>query len=118
LARKIVVQVLCDRCGEDVQSEDAVEFSVDGVAYRADLCPTHKADFTAALDPFVRSAERIEGRLRAAARRPARSSSSSRSADELSAIRSWAREQGYAVSDRGRIARDIQEAYERRESAG
>jgi len=118
VARKIVVQVSCDRCGREVDGEDPVELSFGGVDYRTDLCADHAAELKAALTPFLESAERVDGRRRggarpaegkATARRPAR-----RDPMQVAAIRAWARANGYEISDRGRIPREVEEAYNAR----
>ena len=116
MARKIVVQVSCDRCGRDVDNETPVELSYSGVDYRTDLCREHADELTALLEPFLGPAERVEGRRRSStgadgrsARRPTR-----RDPAQVSAIRVWARENGYEVSDRGRIPREVEDAYNSR----
>jgi hypothetical protein len=120
VARKIVVQVSCDRCGGEVDSENPVELSFGGADFRTDLCRTHAAELQAALDPFLAVAERIEGRRRSAAlagrtgadgapKRPTR-----RDPIQVAAIRGWARENGYEISDRGRIPREVEDAYNNR----
>jgi hypothetical protein len=121
VARKIVVQVSCDRCGSEVDSENSVELSFGGVDFRTDLCRDHAAELGAVLDPFLSVAERVEGRRRAlppagaraadgrATRRPTR-----RDPIQVAAIRSWARDNGYDISDRGRIPREVEDAYNRR----
>ena len=114
MARKIVVQVSCDRCGREIDSEDPIELSFDGTSYRTDLCEDHAAELAAALDPFLSSAERVEGRSRVA--RPADGRSTTRRPTrrdpmQVAAIREWARANGYEISDRGRIPRDVEEAY-------
>jgi hypothetical protein len=119
MARKIVVQVSCDRCGREVDNESPVELSYGGVDYRTDLCREHADELAAVLEPFLGPAERVESRRRSggggaggdgrSARRPSR-----RDPAQVSAIRTWARENGYEVSDRGRIPREIEDAYNAR----
>ena len=118
MARKIVVQVSCDRCGSDVLTEKPVELTYGGVAYRTDLCPTHASELAAALEPFLQMAERVMARRGAPIasrpldnrpRRPAR-----RDPIQVGAIRTWARANGYEVSDRGRIPREVEDAYNAR----
>jgi hypothetical protein len=119
VARKIVVQVSCDRCGGEVDTDKAVELSFGGVDYRTDLCAQHAAELTAALDPFLSVAERNDTRRRSSlapgrpsdgqVRRPTR-----RDPAQVGAIRTWARANGYEISDRGRIPREVEDAYNRR----
>jgi hypothetical protein len=121
VARTIVVQVSCDRCGSDVDSENPVELSFGGADFRTDLCRDHAAELSAALDPFLSVAERVEDRRRGPVgtasrvsdgritRRPTR-----RDPIQVAAIRGWARENGYDISDRGRIPREVEDAYNTR----
>lgn len=118
MARKIVVQVSCDRCGREVESDDPVELSFDGVDYRTDLCADHAAELQSALTPFLESAERVDRRRRATARpsdgkAPARRPTR-RDPSQVAAIRAWARANGFEISDRGRIPREVEEAYNAR----
>lgn len=57
------------------------------------------------------------GRGAGSARRPRKSAAASAPAD-LAAVRTWAREQGLQVSDRGRVSNAVLEAYRQRETAG
>lgn len=115
VARKIVVQVTCDRCGREVENETPIELSYSGVDYRTDLCQQHADELSRTLEPFISSSERLESRRRSgsgasSARRPTR-----RDPAQVSAIRAWARENGYEISDRGRIPREIEDAYNARD---
>jgi hypothetical protein len=120
VARKIVVQVSCDRCGREVDSEKPVELSFGGVDFRTDLCREHTAELSAALDPFLSVAERVETRRRPtpSAARPADGSPvrrpTRRDPIQVAAIRTWARSNGYDISDRGRIPREVEDAYNSR----
>jgi hypothetical protein len=120
VARKIVVQVSCDRCGGEVESEAPVELSFRGVDFRTDLCRVHGAELSTALEPFLSVAERVEARRRPApasrtgegtttVRRPTR-----RDPIQVAAIRNWARSNGYDISDRGRIPQEVENAYNNR----
>jgi Lsr2 len=51
-----------------------------------------------------------------ATRRSRRSAASESSAADLAAVRAWARENGYEVSDRGRVSNAILDAYRQRAS--
>jgi hypothetical protein len=119
VARKIVVQVSCDRCGGEVDSDKAIELSFGGVDFRTDLCKEHTSELSSALDPFLSVAERVDSRRRSTAtaprpadgqaRRPTR-----RDPIQVGAIRTWARANGYEISDRGRIPREVEDAYNNR----
>ncbi|BBX83724.1 histone-like nucleoid-structuring protein Lsr2 [Mycolicibacterium aubagnense] len=64
-----------------------------------------------ALKPYVEAATKVGGRR---GRRAAKSASTSGATpkEQLTAIREWARDEGYEVSDRGRIKAEIVEAFE------
>ena len=89
----------------------STSFSLDGVAYEIDLAPENVQRLRDALAPFIASARRTG----AGATRAARGGSRAKASDpaRLAAIREWARENGHAVSDRGRIAASAIEAYEK-----
>lgn len=118
MARKIVVQVSCDRCGREVDGENPIELAYGGVSYRTDLCADHAAELAEALDPFLSVAERVEARRRGAGRPSAdgrgQRSPVRRDPMQVAAIREWARANGYEISDRGRIPREVEEAYNAR----
>jgi hypothetical protein len=111
MARQVVVQVFCDIC-ESADSASAVEFSVDRSSFEIDLCAEHRAAFTSALAPYVSRARSARSRGGAptsavsSARRPTR-----RDPSQTEAIRRWAKEQGFAISDRGRIPAHVESAY-------
>ncbi|MFJ4167609.1 Lsr2 family protein [Microbacterium sp. NPDC089698] len=110
MARKIVHQLVDDIDGSvlEVGEGETVHFSLDGSAYEIDLTSAHAADLRAALAPFVSSGRRTQraatGRPSAAAKRPNRN-------PETAAIRAWAGDNGYKLSERGRIPADVIEAY-------
>lgn len=107
MAREIRV-ILTDDIdgGEGARS---VEFSLDKSAYSIDLSEANIAKLEAALAPYIAKAERV-GRRKAAST-GTRRSSASRSGGS-SAVREWARANGYTISDRGRVPGAVLEAYE------
>jgi hypothetical protein len=104
MARKIIESILDDLDGSEGAS--TVFFAFDGRSYEIDLSDENKDKLAQALQPFIDAA-----RTTSALRRPGPSSRGGQKQD-LNAIREWARANGYAVSDRGRIAADVVEAYE------
>ncbi len=98
---------------DDLDGSDAVEtvsFALDGVDYEIDLNDQHAGDLRNALALYVGHARRTGGR-----RRKASSSASSRASasngPSAADIRSWARENGWDVPERGRVSADVREAY-------
>jgi hypothetical protein len=102
MAQKITVVLEDDLDGGP--AAEAVRFAFDGTQYAIDLNAKNAKAFRKKLAPYIehaRKAGRGQRRLRT---RPSRE----RSGD----IRAWARDQGIAVSDRGRIPASVVEQYE------
>lgn len=89
------------------KAEETVRFSLDGVSYEIDLNEKNASQLREALAPWVGHARRAGGR-RTNAQRP---TGGGRRRSEGASIRAWAQEQGYKVSDRGRVSEEIREAY-------
>lgn len=88
---------------------ETVTFTYDNVEYSLDLSTKNRKKLDDALAPFIANATRLGGRR--APRSSVRVRSSRTGREQLQSIRQWAREQGYTVSDRGRVSQEIQEAY-------
>jgi hypothetical protein len=82
-----------------------VRFGIGGTEYEIDLSQAHKDALSAAVGPYVAVARKV-----ASARRPVRGARPAR--HDQSEVRTWAREQGLKVSDRGRIPADVLAQYE------
>jgi hypothetical protein len=82
-----------------------VVFGYQNASYEIDLTPQNKAKFEEALAPFIQAARRTPG---GAARRATRTTAHRL---DRAAIRTWAREQGIAISDRGRLSTEIINKY-------
>jgi nucleoid-associated protein Lsr2 len=85
-------------------ADETVRFGLGGTQYEIDLNKKNARAFRKQLAPYVEHARRA-GRGQ---RRPRNSSSRQRSGG----IRAWAKEQGIAVSERGRIPASVVEQYE------
>ena len=125
MARTTQVVVTCDLEDGEVSAADSVSFSYGGKTYTLDLCRRHLDEVKGALEGYAsagRSASRgARGRRRAAptgrvprATRPVAAPRGESQAE----IREWARAQGYAVGDRGRIPGEVRAAYEAAQSKG
>ena len=104
MARTTVVTIVDDIDGSE--GAETVTFSFGGQSYEVDLGTKNRDKFQKALQPFIDSG-RHAGRPGAA-----RSARTRASRGNSSAIRSWAAEQGLAVSERGRISASIVAQYE------
>lgn len=107
------------------EADGTTRFSVDEVFYEIDLGAENRKAFDEALAPFVKHA-RVTPRnqalqllgVRAASGVSTRQTRLSPSVSERAArreeddkIRAWARERGFEVSNRGRIAQSIRDMY-------
>lgn len=117
MARRIVHQLIDDLDGTVLEPGDGetVLFSIDGTAYEIDLTAEHAAALRAALEPFVAGGRALSapgGRRPRASRAGAHRTEASTSHLNLGAVREWARDNGYSVSDRGRVPSTVIAAYE------
>lgn len=106
MARRIIHQLVDDIDGTQLDDDqgETIHFGLDGKAYEIDLSAENARKLQDALAPFIKAGRRKGGSGSGAPRRR----SSSR---DIDAIRVWARENGFKVSDRGRIAADVEAAY-------
>jgi hypothetical protein len=116
VARHIVEHLVDEFDGSviDDDSGEIIEFSVSGVDYVIDLKAKNAAEFHKKLDYYIEHAARVGGRKRrASAAVPASTAAvTKRDPEQTRAIRQWASDEGYEISDRGRIPADIVEAFE------
>jgi Lsr2 len=104
MAQKVTVELEDDLDGGP--ADETVRFGIDGSDYEIDLSKKNAAALRRKLAPFIEHARKAG---RGARRRPGRTASSrARSGD----IRAWAKDQGIAVSERGRIPASVVEQYE------
>lgn len=88
-------------------ADETIRFGLDGGQYEIDLNSANATKLREALRPYVSKARRASAKTnRGATTRPTRSGN-----PETPKIRAWAKEQGFQVSDRGRIHQDIQNKY-------
>jgi len=108
MAQKVQVILVDDVDGGE--AEESVSFSLDGVNYEIDLSADNAAALRDALAPWVGHARRVGGRSSGRGRgRTARAVSVK---PDLADVRAWARENGWQVSDRGRVSGEVMAAYE------
>ena len=112
MARRIVHQLVDDLDDTilDVGSGESVHFSLDGVAYEIDLSEKNAKKLRDAMAPYVSAARSISsprGGSSDASRKRRRSGQ-----QDFSGVRAWAKDNGYQVSERGRVPASVIEAYE------
>lgn len=110
MARKIVHQLVDDLDGTvlEIGEGETLTFSLDGVAYEIDLTDANAAALRDSLAPYVSAGRRISASHSASAAGRKRRRSGQQ---DYSAVRAWAKENGYSVSERGRVPASVLEAY-------
>lgn len=102
---------------DDIDGSSAtqtVTFAFQGVSYEIDLNDEHVKAIEESFSEWIDSARKTSGRGVSSSRRNSSGGGgSSRPArQDLNEVRSWARENGYTVSERGRVANSVLEAYD------
>lgn len=103
------VKILTDDI-DGTEADETVAFSLDGKDYEMELSADNAAALRNVLAPYVEKARRVTQSARTSAKPASRGKSES--GLDIPAVRAWARSNGWPnLSDRGRIPREIQEAY-------
>lgn len=113
MAQRIQTLLIDDIDGTD--ADETLTFALDGVTYEIDLCAGNAEKLRRELSVWAGKSRRTGGR-RGTGRRATSPGIAGRRAD-LAAIREWGRANGYTVSDRGRVAQEIQDAYDQAHTA-
>ncbi|HLS03575.1 MAG TPA: Lsr2 family protein [Actinomycetales bacterium] len=95
---------------DDIDGSEAAEtisFALDGVNYEMELSEENAEKLRNELGVWIKNARRVSGRL-ARGRR----SSVTRVSSNSATIREWARANGYTVNERGRLPKEIVDAFE------
>jgi hypothetical protein len=100
MAQKVQVVLVDDLDGG--HAEETVMFSLDGVSYEIDLSHDNAAGLRDALAPYVGHGRRV-----GSARRPGGRAGRAKGSTDPAEVRAWAKEQGIAVNERGRISAEL-----------
>jgi hypothetical protein len=107
VAQKVQVVLTDDIDGGE--ADETVPFALDGVSYEIDLSAANAEALREIFAPYVDVARRVGGR---ASRRPGAKARPAGERVDMSDLRNWARENGYQISDRGRVSSEVRSAYE------
>jgi hypothetical protein len=105
MARRTIVHLEDDLSGG--AAEESVRFALDGRSFEIDLSEKNAAQLRQTLAPYI-SAGRPQRAIRGLG-----SGSGGFAGDDLdpAAVRAWANANGYPVRARGRVSRELKEAY-------
>jgi hypothetical protein len=108
MAQRVQVLLVDDIDGGD--AAETVSFALDGVTYEIDLSQPNAGRLRDSLGEWIGHARRSGGRKTTVRRGPASPSGPARR--DLNVIREWGRQNGFKVSDRGRVSGELQAAYD------
>ena len=116
MARKVQV-ILSDDLDENLPADETVSFSLDGTSYEIDLAEKNATELREVFSRYVSAARKVGRGGRSSGGSGGgggrgRSTGGRMDREQAGAIRDWARKNGHAVSDRGRIPASVVEAYE------
>ncbi|MET3860720.1 hypothetical protein ABIE38_001642 [Dietzia sp. 2505] len=108
MAQQFQVRYIDDIDGTELGEEaNSISFAFEGKEYSIDLSDENADAFREVMAPYIDAGHRVTG----GRNKPARKAAAKSSSGDTKAIREWARENGFEVSDRGRIPADVMEAY-------
>lgn len=121
MARETIITLVDDLDGSTDDVQNVTFYDANGKRHKIDLSKENREELariqaavTDMLAGLVESAQPDKGNRPGKGDRPKpdKPSRTRGDRDELRAIREWARENGHQVSDRGRIAKPVREAYQ------
>ncbi|WP_084125527.1 Lsr2 family protein [Demequina sp. NBRC 110054] len=105
MAQKVQVVLIDDLDGGD--AVETVSFAVDGTKYEIDLNAENASQLREDIAKWTDKARKVS-----TVSRGRRSLSSRKSGTDAHDIREWARSQGMEVPERGRVSRELRDAYD------
>jgi hypothetical protein len=102
MAQRIQAYFIDDIDGSE--AEGTVRFGLDGTEYEIDLNTAHAKELRSTLTRYTQAARRSAG---TGSRRARRERNAPADRPNSTEVRSWAREQGIEVKDRGRIPAEV-----------
>jgi hypothetical protein len=107
MVQRTIVELTDDLTGDP--ADETVRFVLDGKAYAIDLSTKNADKFRKLVGPYVTAARREN----ASGHTPSnRQSNGSSNGVDAAAVRTWAIDNGYEVSSRGRVSSDLVTAYQ------
>lgn len=92
---------------DGTKAAQTIEFALDGATYEIDLNTKNANRLRKELAPYIEKA-----RVTSKAKKSVKKGKAVRS--DLPDVRAWAKSQGFEIAERGRVPKEIQEAYDAR----
>jgi hypothetical protein len=105
MAQRVQILLTCD-LDENTDEVETVTFGFDGHSYALELCADHRQEFADFMAGHV-AAARTDGN--ASFRKASRPAAEAKG--DLNEMRDWAKANGYRVAERGRVSKEVREAY-------
>lgn len=110
MAQKVQVLLLCDLEEGNAEAEETLQFALGNTSYEIDVCSQHAQQIRTSLEPFVAHARKAGTATSGGGRRRRERPASNR--EQSASIRSWAKDRGIQVNERGRIPASVVKEYE------
>jgi len=101
---------------DESEGAETITYTVNGQDYEIDLSEENAQRFYDVLGPYIEKSRRVERQSAPASRRDGRRRSSRSGRDDIPQIRAWAEANGHEVSARGRVKREVIDAYDQAHS--
>lgn len=108
MASKIV---LIDDTDPKAEADETLRYGLDGITYEIDLSEANAAKFRGMFAKYIPVSRRAVPGGPTGARKPTKTAASPAGDEDNRAVRKWAQENGYEISDRGVIKAEIKAAY-------
>jgi len=101
---------------DESEGAETITYTVNGQDYEIDLSEENAQRFYDVVGPYIEKSRRVQRQAAPTPRRGDRRRSSGSGRDDIQQIRAWAQSQGMDVSERGRVKKDIIDAYDQAHS--
>jgi hypothetical protein len=101
---------------DESEGAETITLTVNGQDYEIDLSEENAQRFYDVLGPYIEKSRRVQRQPAPPSRRDGRRRSSGSGRDDIPQIRAWAEANGHEVSGRGRIKKDVIDAYDQAHS--
>jgi hypothetical protein len=118
MAQKVTVQLVDDLDGTASNDITTVTFGLDGATYEIDLTANNAAKLRNRLGDFVDAGRRTGGRVKRGGSPIKGAAPTAANREQTKAIRDWARQNGFELSDRGRIPANVIASFEEAHAGG
>ncbi len=105
MAQKVQTLFIDDIDGGE--AEGTVRFALDGTEYEIDLSTKHSDELRSTLGKYVTHARKTGGTARRGVRTATRAGRAAGPGLNTTEVRSWARENGFDIKDRGRVPAEL-----------